>query len=67
MYLKQSIHIKDNIKRIFKFMKRYWIVLVLTCIVGIILHNPSIPDNVLTFIDYFMRYAPSIHSLSTIL
>lgn len=50
MYLKQSIHIKDNIKRIFKFMKRYWIVLVLTCIVGIILHNPSIPDNVLTFI-----------------
>lgn len=67
MYLKQSIHIKDNIKRIFKFVKRYWIVLVLTCIVGIILHNPSIPDNVLTFIDYFMRYAPSIHSLSTIL
>lgn len=50
MYLKQSIHIKDNIKRIFKFVKRYWIVLVLTCIVGIILHNPSIPDNVLTFI-----------------
>ena len=31
-------------------MKRYWIVLVLTCIVGIILHNPSIPDNILTFI-----------------
>lgn len=50
MYLKQSIHIKDNIKRIFKFEKRYWIVLVLTCIVGIILHNSSIPDNVLTFI-----------------
>ena len=29
--------IKDNIKRIFKFVKRYWIVLVLTCIVGIVI------------------------------
>ena len=50
MYLKQSQDFVENTKRILKFLKQYWIILMLTCIVGIITNNQEIPGTFSLFL-----------------
>lgn len=49
LYLRNDTF-KNNIRRIINLMIRYWIILIFTCIAGIILNNEYIPKNLLTFI-----------------
>ena len=50
MYLKRSLDFVENTKRILKFLKQYWIILMLTCIVGIITNNQEIPGTFSLFL-----------------
>lgn len=53
LYLKNATSINDNIKRIIKFLKRYWLVLFLTSFIGILLKNEKIPGSFFDFLENF--------------
>ncbi len=48
-YLK-SLGEGSNLKRLLNLLKVYWIIVILTCILGWIFNNESIPKNIITFL-----------------
>lgn len=55
-YLKKDIHIKNTFKRLINLLKTYWIVLALTCILGLIFKRPYIPKDLLTLLGNIFLY-----------
>lgn len=43
--------LKDDLKRIFRFLLNYWIVVILFSLVGLLLHTPDIPVNISEFLQ----------------
>ncbi|MCD7809858.1 MAG: acyltransferase family protein, partial [Erysipelotrichaceae bacterium] len=56
MYIKKSISLSDNLLRIFKLLLRFWIILILTCLMGFITNNSNIPGSIFDFISNFTLY-----------
>ncbi|WP_302133145.1 acyltransferase family protein [Thomasclavelia spiroformis] len=49
LYLKNP-SMKENINRIFKLLGKYWIILIFTCITGVILNDKNIPGSIFDFL-----------------
>lgn len=55
-YVNKNQGKKKFFKRLFKLIVNYWLVLLLTCITGILLGNKLIPGNVLDFLGNVFLY-----------
>ena len=53
LFLKESTSFKDNAQRAFRFLKKYWLILILTMFTGILFQNKNIPGGFLEFLCNF--------------
>ncbi|WP_299348412.1 acyltransferase family protein [uncultured Catenibacterium sp.] len=55
-YLLKNETTQKRFKRIFNLLLTYWIILTLTCVIGLVLNNPNIPDSFAAFLGNAFLY-----------
>lgn len=55
-YLKQAVSIKENIRRFLNLLIHYWIIVILTCVVGWLTHSSNIRGGIQDFLGTMFLY-----------
>ena len=56
LYLKNAVSLKDNLKSYMKLLLNFWIILLMTCLAGFLLHSENIPGSFGDFLGTLLLY-----------